>query len=150
MTRTRRRMTLCALWIGLNLVFIWGNSLLPGEISGAISDWVKKLIAFLLPGGVPGGSGGGLIRKLAHFLEFCSLGLALTWLLGMLKKPAVLALLGGFAAACLDETIQLFVPGRFGCLRDVCIDTAGVLLGLALLTAGRLLKNRKHYARRGV
>ena len=34
---------------------------------------------------------------------------------------------------CLDETIQLFVPGRSGSPRDVAIDLAGAATG-ALLT----------------
>ena len=30
--------------IVLNLALIWGNSLMPGEISGAISGWVKDIV----------------------------------------------------------------------------------------------------------
>lgn len=144
MTQNRKKLRLCLIWIGLNLAFIWGNSLLPGHISGAISDWVKSLIAWIFPEGLPGVSGGGTLRKIAHFLEFCSLGMAFVWLWSMLCKgrllPLFLALVCGAGAACLDETIQLFVPGRYGCLRDVCIDTAGVITGILLLTAGYSLR----------
>ena len=37
------------------------------------------------------------------------------------------------ARAVLDEVHQAFVPGRSCELRDVCIDSAGVLLGAAFL-----------------
>ena len=37
MKRTKRRMTLCAVLLLCNLAFIWGNSLLPAEVSGQIS-----------------------------------------------------------------------------------------------------------------
>ena len=32
----------------LTLCFIWGNSLLPGSVSGAISDWVSEALSRLL------------------------------------------------------------------------------------------------------
>ena len=132
-----------ALLIG-NLAVIWGNSLLPGEISGAISGWVHDCLSAILhlPGG-PSGAGHGLLRKLAHFSEFACLGMVLTWLLQMLEKPAPLALIGGFAAACVDETIQIFVPHRGPAFTDVLIDTSGVLTGLCLLLLVSRLRGRK-------
>ena len=136
-------MRLCAVWLILNLCFIWGNSLLPGEISGAFSDWVKSILEALLPGGAARPSGGGLLRKLAHFTEFASLGMCLFWLFSMLKKRASLALLCGVLAACMDETIQMFVPDRGPSLKDVGIDTCGVVTGMILLQIGYYLRRRK-------
>ncbi len=137
---SKRLRTATALLI-VNLAVIWGNSLLPGEISGAISGFVRDLIALLLPGdGVPG-QGHGLLRKLAHFTEFASLGMILTWITVLLEKPAALALAGGFAAACIDETIQMFVPDRGPAFTDVLIDTSGVLAGLILLL---LIRHRRY------
>lgn len=141
MIRTRRRMALCIGLLVLNLAFIWGNSLLPGEISGAVSRWVKELIASLL-GLSPQGEGGhGLLRKLAHFTEFCTLGMGFAWLFGMLRKKQFWPALGaGFLAACIDETIQMFVPDRGPGIKDVGIDTAGVLVGLVFII---LINKRK-------
>ena len=127
----------------VNLAVIWGNSLLPGEISGAISGFVRDLIALLLPGDGTPGEGHGLLRKLAHFTEFASLGVILTWLTVLLSKPAGLSLAAGFAAACIDETIQMFVPDRGPAFTDVLIDTSGVLTGLILLLLIRRWR-RKH------
>ena len=49
MIRTKKRMTLCWALTAVCLAFIWGNSLLPGEISGAISDQVEHVLEMLLP-----------------------------------------------------------------------------------------------------
>ena len=133
MIRTDKRLPAATVLLILNLAVIWGNSLLPGEISGAISGFVRDLIALLLPGDGTPGQGHGLLRKLAHFTEFASLGMILTWIMGMLSRPLPLALACGFAAACVDETIQMFVPDRGPAFTDVLIDTSGVLTGLLLL-----------------
>jgi hypothetical protein len=134
MIATRKRLLLSKWLICLILCFIWGNSLLPGEISGSLSDWVKSILAVLLPGEIPGvTSGGGLLRKLAHFTEFAALGATLVWRFGMLEKRKILALGYGVMAACVDETIQVFVPDRGPGIRDVAIDACGVAAGMGLL-----------------
>ena len=142
MISTEKRLRLCSVLLIANLIFIWGNSLLPGEISGAFSNWVKSILAALL--GMDGsGSGGGLLRKIAHFTEFAALGACLTWRMGMLKKHYGRALAFGAAAACVDETIQRFVPDRGPSIRDVCIDTCGVVTGMLFLLFGHYLVKRK-------
>lgn len=135
MIRTEKRLRLCCVLLVCCLAFIWGNSLLPGEISGAISDWVKEFLARLL-GGKPPHGGGGLLRKIAHFTEFTALGLCLGWLFGMLRRGKVQPFLWGVAAACVDETIQCFVPDRGPGIKDVLIDSGGVLTGIILLYIG--------------
>ena len=45
MKRTDKRLRLCITLLTCVLIFIWGNSLLPGEVSGALSDWVKSILA---------------------------------------------------------------------------------------------------------
>ena len=136
MIRTDKRLRLCTALLICNLVFIWGNSLLPGEVSGAFSDWVKSLLANLFPAGPEEDTGGGLLRKVAHFTEFTALGMCLAWLHGMLQKGKLQPFLWGVLAASLDETIQRFVPDRGPSVKDVCIDSAGVLTGIILLWLG--------------
>ena len=137
MIRTEKRMRLCVVLLSCCLIFIWGNSLLPGEISGAISDFVKNILAAIFEQGKPEPENSGfLLRKLAHCTEFTMLGLCLCWLFGMLGKGMLVPFLWGGLAACVDETIQLFVPDRGPSVRDVCIDSSGVLLGVILLTLG--------------
>lgn len=138
MIRTKSRLFICLSLLCLNLAFIWGNSLLPGEISGVLSDWLKSLLSPLFgwEEGAPGG--GGLLRKLAHFTEFLTLGLCLRWLWGMmipkLSKQLLCSLGAAFITACIDETIQMFVPDRGPGIKDVLIDTAGAVLGITILT----------------
>ena len=137
MVRSKRRLALCLTLLCLNLAFIWGNSLLPGELSGAFSRWVKDLIAWLLGQTETGEGGHGLLRKIAHFTEFCTLGMCLRWLYGMLLQKKRIdfwsALGSGILAACIDETIQCFVPGRGPGIKDVGIDTMGVLVGVVFI-----------------
>ena len=144
MKKTNKRRYLCIALITVNVLFIWGNSLLPGTVSGAISPWVRDVLSFILPSRpVNPDSGHGLVRKLAHFTEFACLGALFTWLYGMLSKPMLLALPCGFLVACMDETIQRFVPDRGPAFRDVLIDTAGVLAGIGLLFLGYTIRKRR-------
>lgn len=138
MIRTDKRLRLCICLLALNLGFIWGNSLLPGHISGALSDFVKTVIGWLLPGDGEHTPGGGLLRKLAHFTEFASLGVLLFWLVGMLRNKHwerfAWPLLAGTGVAAVDETIQCFVPLRGPALKDVGIDTLGVITGIVIIS----------------
>ena len=123
------RKKLAGALIALNLAFIWGNSLLPGEISAALSNWLGGLLG--LDGSDPAG-GTGLLRKLAHFSEFACLGFLLCWLAYLKGERGfhifALALLGGLLAACIDESIQMLTPERGPGLVDVWIDTSGAAL----------------------
>ena len=147
MKRTKLRLGICITLLTLVLAFIWGNSCLPGETSGAFSAWLKDLLASLFgwetSDADPGGH--GLLRKAAHFTEFCWLGLCLSWLTYMLcvnKRRAVLiAVAAGFAAACIDECIQIFVPGRGPGLMDVGIDSLGVVFGICILSLKPFIKH---------
>jgi len=145
--RTDKRMRLCKVLLICNLAFIWGNSLLPGQVSGAISDEVKAILEALIPGGGPDASGSGLLRKAAHFTEFTCLGMCLGWLFGMLGKKKTWPLLWGVGAACVDETIQRFVPERGPSIKDVGIDSCGVITGIFLLYLGYAYNKKKRSAK---
>lgn len=138
MIRTNRRLKLCGVLTACCLVFIWGNSLMPGSVSQLFSDCVQGLLGTLFSGGGEAGASGGsgLLRKVAHFTEFAALGMCLGWLFGMLGKRPAWPFALGVAAACLDETIQFFVPGRSPGVPDVCIDSCGAAFGMLLLYLG--------------
>ena len=99
-----------------------------------MKELLLKILFFLPSTGASGG--GGLLRKLAHFTEFACLGALLTWLHALLGRNGWWSLGWGFLAACVDETIQRFVPGRGPNFFDVLLDTGGVTLGILLLLAG--------------
>lgn len=148
MKKSKNRMIFCITLLVLNIAFIWGNSLLPREVSAAFSTFVGRIISIFFPGDITpdAGVGHGILRKVAHFLEFCSLGVMLSWLVRMLRDKAweciLVPLIAGVAVAALDETIQLFIPGRGPQIRDVGIDSLGVLLGIALVWLISKLKKR--------
>lgn len=117
----------------LMLCFIWGNSLMPGTVSGEISGGIFRYVAALFS--VFGDRGEFVLRKLAHFSEFTLLGFLLT---GLTRREdqgrTALPFFLGLAAACTDETIQIFSPGRGSSLIDVWIDFSGICLGILIAT----------------
>jgi len=140
--RLRERRKLLWILLGLTVAFIWGNSLMPASVSGAISEFVKDLLRGLL-GKMDDDESHGLVRKLAHGLEFAALGAEL-WLLRCIygwsfSTPVV----SGLCVSLLDETIQLFVPGRNGAIRDVWIDMGGFAFGVLVLSIVMIILNRK-------
>ena len=149
MKYTKARLRICVTLLVLVLLFIWGNSCLPAPVSAAFSRWVRNLLAPLFgwPPSVPGTTGPSVLRKVAHLTEFCWLGLCLGWLFGMVrtKKTEIYlySLLAGIAAACIDETIQIFVPGRGPGIADVGIDTLGVTLGIVFISLIQQIKKNK-------
>ena len=144
MTRDRQ-LPLALTLLVLLLVFIWGNSLLPAEYSAAISGWIWELLGDFGGGfGIPEDAvGDGPLRKAAHFMEFASLGALLLWITVLTGKQGLLALAGGVAVACVDETIQIFVPGRGPAVADVLLDSAGVLTGLLFFLLIRHLRRNQ-------
>jgi len=125
----------------LTVLFIWLHSLLPADISGVESmKWADRLnLAFTSLHLPLRFDGDHVLRKMAHALEYALLGvegsLYYRWT-GKLKKRCGLHHLFyiGFTVAFLDETIQLFVPGRSGEIRDVWIDLIGFTAAV-LITA---------------
>lgn len=149
MIHSKKRMAVCLILLVLNIAFIWGNSLLPREMSSAFSKMVGTMLNWLFPGPVnpSEGEGHGTLRKIAHFAEFTTLGMLLSWHIAMLKKSKWqnmgLPVLAGVLVAAADETIQIFVPGRGPGVLDVAIDTAGVVLGVGLFTCLVTLHNKR-------
>ena len=124
---------LLTLAICLNLALIWGNSLMTGDDSGALSGGVLAFLGRFLPVLLTE-TGHTLLRKAAHFSEFALLGLLVSGRHRLTKQetPAHLMLLG-LAVACIDETIQIFTPERASSLIDVWIDASGFALGLVVI-----------------
>ncbi len=140
---TERRMRLCTVLIICVLIFIWGNSLMPAAVSQAFSDWVGRILGVLSQESTEDDPGSGILRKIAHFTEFAALGALLAWRFGMLGKGKKLPFFLGAGAACIDETIQIFVPQRGPGVKDVLIDCGGVLTGMILLYLGHTYFKKK-------
>lgn len=93
-----------------------------------------------------------IVRKCAHFSIYTLLGI---WLMNFsntfknmsTKKKILICILFGILYASSDEFHQSFVSGRSPEIRDVCIDTCGVLFGnILVILVGRIMlayKNAK-------
>ena len=87
------------------------------------------------------------IRKAAHMTEYAVLSVLIMLALivdGLkgIRLPVISAIIATVFAAT-DEFHQRFVPGRYGCLRDVLIDAAGSIIGL-MIAYVRYKKMCKH------
>jgi VanZ family protein len=129
-SQKKRNRILTALVI-IALAVIWGNSLLPAEKSDGLSRWVLQNIFRMDSGGLYFDEGNHLLRKAAHMTEIAILAMLIAL---RMKGKKRFWLYGGLAvpAAAIDETIQLF-SHRGSQFKDVCIDTAGVLIGIIII-----------------
>lgn len=123
------------------------NSSLSGEDSAMQSGWIVTSIDQTL--GFIGIHANEtflslMVRKLAHFTEFFIL--TLLWIKALKdKKIAIIYAIGiSSLVALLDESLQLFIPGRNGNIIDVFIDISGSLLAYFIYI--RLI-NRKEYSK---
>lgn len=77
-----------------------------------------------------------VIRKLAHFTIYTVAGINIFGFFNTFdikKKNKILcALLTGAVYAMLDEIHQMFSGGRTASIKDVCIDSCGVMLGICI------------------
>ena len=122
--------------VGGCIAFIFSNSFQIGADSSLRSQEAMRIINAILDKVHLGPWSEHFIRKLAHFSEFCLEGFLLTLCLRVYTARFVRhiswPLLGGLLTALLDETIQLFIPGRTSQVRDVWIDFAGVTAGMCV------------------
>ena len=125
--------------IGLNLALIWGASLMTGAESGAMSGGVLEWLCSFLPV-LATEAGHHFLRKAAPFSEFCLLGILIGARRTVSGGAVNIGLAGfGLLTACIDETIQIYVPDRGSSLTDVWLDTAGFVTGLSLCVLVRHL-----------
>lgn len=131
---------LLALWV----CFIWGHSMVQGPASSSESGLVYELLmpVFDCFGVYDRDVCTFVIRKTAHFSEYLVLGFIAVNFAKALKRQGVAALSvqAAIPGTCafvpvLDETLQLFVPGRSGSPRDVAIDLCGFAVGVWAATA---------------
>lgn len=87
------------------------------------------------------------VRKLAHFGEYACVGILvyLIWIPWMKRGKGLYALVAVwvFVSGACDEFHQLFVPGRWGSMADVCLDTCGGIFGLLLCIFASRAVSRK-------
>ncbi len=136
----------------LLVCLIWGNSLVPGTGSGSLSLTVLSVLRGALGAvGLPyAWLTNFIVRKCAHFSEYLLLGLCMSNALDAhrVRESGTFVLIAALLVAIpsLDETIQLFVPGRVGAVTDVMIDCSGAAVGVALHCLARMLREKNRSA----
>lgn len=131
------------LWIVtvLVLLFIFGQSIMPENVSAEESGWFRVHIMtplFGLVGLEPPSH--ALVRKMAHVFEFAVLAaLAVFCLRGKFQR----SFFACFTTAFLDESLQLLTH-RGAQIQDVWIDLLGVALGTLLGLLLYKVVNRRH------
>jgi hypothetical protein len=118
------------------------NSDESGETSSAVLAWILEHTAF--NGNVPEFAE-TLLRKAAHFSIYFVLGISSALTVSEWKPRRLIFLwswLIPVVYACTDEFHQYFVPGRSCEFRDVCIDSTGALLGVALVRFILIVQDR--------
>lgn len=145
MSRLKVKRMLSLLAVLAVAVMIFFFSAQDGEDSFKLSAGITKwVLTHVVPGFedmTPGEQqaimerAGFIVRKTAHFSEYALLALTLVIFLRYYKsgwRPPAMALCAWLVAtlyACTDELHQMFVDSRGPALRDVCIDSAGAVLG---------------------
>jgi VanZ family protein len=99
------------------------------------------------------------LRSFAHVAEFALLGacLAAISLFVAYEKGRLMlragvpfvctAFAGGVLVAIVDEILQLFSDGRACEIKDVCLDSSGVILGIAVSCVIAFINYKIHKAR---
>ncbi|MBR4343074.1 MAG: VanZ family protein [Lachnospiraceae bacterium] len=138
----------------VTLLLIWGQSCISKSESTVSSDIVVEMIKPIdeLEQGYRSENGwtyvelSTVVRKLAHVVEYAALSFQLMCILLLKKKGSIKVsfncLFGIVLVALTDETIQLF-SDRGSEIRDVWIDMAGAVLGVAVAHAIGYLVRRK-------
>lgn len=100
------------------------------EISFLITIIIAILIFYISSLTFPAGGGTGYISYIYHFTAFSYLALFL--LISLVRgKPSNLIVLGIVLAVIYgisDEIHQYFVPGRYPSLKDILINSIGILI----------------------
>ena len=121
---------------------IWVNSLLPGNLSSSQSGLIVNLIYPIFKNFISLNTFSVIIRKLAHFTQFMILAIVFVNYYKSINKNKfyLITLIHGLMVAIIDESIQLFVPGRSGLITDVLIDFSGVITGLLIVYIITIIK----------
>lgn len=130
------------------VLFIWGHSLVAGTFSSTESGRFVVLFTplFHAAGIFDTEVMTFVVRKCAHFSEYAVLSVVIAnncRVHGWKAEHIAAAHLASFVIACIDESIQVFVPGRTSSARDIAIDTAGLVVGAAISWILFYAKRRK-------
>jgi VanZ family protein len=132
LSNAKRRIAISLLsLIGITVAFIFIQSMLSREISGAESGAVREFLEEFFSYDKPIGAFIlNNLRKIAHFAEYGVLGAEISLFISLFARAPMRLMpytpLVGHSVAFIDETIQIF-SGRGPAILDVWIDTLGFI-----------------------
>ena len=91
------------------------------KIKSIQSNFIVDIIIHILP--ITRDTLSFIVRKCAHMTEYAILTFLLYKTFVHKQNPLIKSFLFTVLYACSDEFHQLFIPGRAGQIRDVCIDS---------------------------
>ncbi len=127
--------------------FIFYNSMQNGESSSNASTAVLNLINDLINSiGINFQFSGYFIRKLAHFVEFFSLGFFLMLMFeaftGKIFSIIGFPMFFTIFVPVIDEYIQIYSPGRTSSIKDVLLDFSGAIIGIIVICIYLTIKKK--------
>lgn len=119
----------------LFILFIFHNSMFPGQQSGNQSQYVMGLLDQMLATlRSPVTLSDYFVRKAAHFTEYFILGVLMLITIRSYRKPVLKSAFAGMSfllfVPVIDEFIQLFTPKRGSSVLDVLLDFSGGMAGM--------------------
>lgn len=148
--KTKKIITIILIIAWMTLVFYFSNqvsdesSKLSGGITRAILNFFNILEGKTLE---QQSAIETIIRKLAHYSIYALGGILILLHVNLYKiktnKKVIISWLIGTAYAITDEIHQLFISGRSGEIRDVCIDSLGVITGIIIFLIILICRERR-------
>ena len=138
--RSEKIITIILIVLWMILVFYLSNQIADdsAELSGGLTRKVLQIL-HIIDGKTVEEQAiiETVFRKLAHFCLYTAGGILILLHINLYKITGKRKILTswflGTAYAVTDEIHQLFIPGRSGEIRDVCIDSLGIIIGIILL-----------------
>ena len=131
--KKNKYLILTILW----MIFIFVMSQTPGNDSSKQSNFIVDIIIHILP--ITRDTLSFIVRKCAHMTEYAILAFLIYKTIVHIEKSFIFT----FLYACTDEFHQLFIAGRAGQFRDVCIDSTGALIMILIIYIINKRKDKK-------
>jgi VanZ family protein len=135
----------------LSIIFVLSSQ--PVSKSNALSKKITEIVINSAERAAPNSNfdfdrTNHLIRKNAHFFSYLILGILIINLMKKSKmgrfKIFIISISFCIVYAISDEFHQIFVSGRGAQIKDVLIDSAGSLMGIAIYEAISKIKKNKY------
>ena len=135
--KKNKYLILTILW----MIFIFVMSQTPGNDSSKQSNFIVNIIIQVLP--ITRDTLSFIVRKCAHMTEYAILAFLIYKTIVHIENSLIKSFIFTFLYACSDEFHQLFIAGRAGQFKDVCIDSTGALIMLLIIYFINTRKDKK-------